>query len=230
MMAVVPVITIDGPSGVGKSTICKEMGKLLKWNILDSGAIYRSLAFVAINNHINLTNSKDLFLHLYSNFDIKFFNIDNEFRVILNKEDVTDKIREEKISKLSSILATLPVIRKLLLIKQRNFVKQPGLIADGRDMGTVVFPYAKLKIFLYASLEERANRRNLQLKKNGFNVKFERLLKEIKNRDDRDYNRKIAPLLPASDALIINSENISVEEVIEKIKQYAQKKLLFHNL
>ncbi|PPI88085.1 cytidylate kinase [Candidatus Pantoea edessiphila] len=228
MMVITPIITIDGPSGVGKSALCKNIGRLLKWNILNSGDIYRTLALFYSNHNIDILKSEKSLFQKLSNFDIKFFHEKNKIKVLLNSIDVTDKIREEKISKISSIIAESPIIRNFLLEKQRCFVKKPGLVADGRDMGTVVFPYAPLKIFLNSSLEERTRRRKLQLKKIGFNVKFEFLLNEMKKRDERDYNRKISPLLPASDALIINSEKISLNQVTEKILQHVQEKL-FNN-
>ncbi|WP_241973699.1 (d)CMP kinase [Candidatus Pantoea edessiphila] len=225
----IPIITIDGPSGAGKSTICKAIGKLLSWNILDSGAIYRSVALLSLNKKLNVLDLKNLSKCILSNFNIKFFYKNSEIRVLLNSKDITDKIREEQISKLSCSIAESSTIRNILIEKQRSFLKEPGLIADGRDMGTVIFPHAPVKIFLDASLEERTRRRKLQLKKKGFNVKFGLLFQEMKKRDEHDYNRKISPLFPATDAIIINSEHISINQIIENILQYAQEKLLFNN-
>ncbi|WP_204162668.1 (d)CMP kinase [Pantoea sp. SoEX] len=223
-MLVIPVITIDGPSGVGKSTLCKTLGKLLKWNILHSGAIYRSLALSCIKNKINILQIERSIRYILLNFNLKFVYKNNEFAVFLDNIDVTDRINEQEISDLSSNIAKIPIVRKALLKKQYDFLKEPGLIADGRDMGSVIFPNARAKIFLNASLEERARRRKLQLKKKGFDVNFEKLLYQIKKRDETDCNRKISPLLPAKDALIINSENVPFNQVVSIALKHAKKK------
>ncbi|MBK4775327.1 (d)CMP kinase [Candidatus Pantoea edessiphila] len=225
-MLVIPVITIDGPSGVGKSTLCKAIGRLLKWNILNSGAIYRSLALICIEQKINVLQLERSIKHILIDFNLNFVYKNNKFIVFLDNRDISQIIRKQEVSELSSYIAEKPLIRNALLQKQRDFLKTPGLIADGRDMGTIIFPDAKVKIFLNASLEERTKRRKLQLKKQGFSVNFEKLFNQIKDRDERDYNRKISPLLPASDALIINSEHISFKQVLNNTLQYAQEKYL----
>ena len=206
MTAIAPVITIDGPSGAGKGTLCKAMAEALQWHLLDSGAIYRVLALAA---------------HL----DVRFVSTDGNLEVILEGEDVSGEIRTQEVANAASQVAAFPRVREALLRRQRGFREAPGLIADGRDMGTVVFPDAPVKIFLDASSEERAQRRMLQLQQKGFSVNFDRLLSEIKERDDRDRNRAVAPLVPAQDALVLDSTSLTIEQVIEKALQYARQKL-----
>ncbi|ELL4762993.1 (d)CMP kinase [Salmonella enterica subsp. enterica serovar Kentucky] len=213
MTAIAPVITIDGPSGAGKGTLCKAMAEALQWHLLDSGAIYRVLALAALHHHVDLA-SEDALVPLASHLDVRFVSTDGNLEVILEGEDVSGEIRTQEVANAASQVAAFPRVREA-----------PGLIADGRDMGTVVFPDAPVKIFLDASSEERAHRRMLQLQENGFSVNFERLLAEIKERDDRDRNRAVAPLVPAADALVLDSTRLSIEQVIEKALQYARQKL-----
>jgi cytidylate kinase len=160
-----------------------------------------------------------------AHLDVRFVSQNGDMQVILEGEDVTGEIRTQEVSNTASRVAAFPRVREALLRRQRGFRELPGLIADGRDMGTVVFPEAPVKIFLDASPEERAQRRMLQLQDNGFNVNFDRLLAEIKERDDRDRNRVIAPLVAAGDALVLDSTEMSIDQVIEKALHYAREKL-----
>ena len=224
MTALAPVITIDGPSGAGKGTLCKAMAEALRWHLLDSGAIYRVLALAALHHQVDIT-SEEALVPIAAHLDVRFVATNGEMKVILEGEDVSGEIRTQDVSNTASKVAAFPRVREALLRRQRAFRDMPGLIADGRDMGTVVFPDAPVKIFLDASPDERANRRMLQLQEKGFSVNFERLLSEIKERDDRDRNRAIAPLIPADDALVLDSTSMSIEEVIKIALDYAREKL-----
>lgn len=224
MTAIAPVITIDGPSGAGKGTLCKAMAEALQWHLLDSGAIYRVLALAALHHQVDIT-SEEALVPMAAHLDVRFVSSQGEMEVILEGEDVSGEIRTQDVSNTASKVAAFPRVREALLRRQRGFREHPGLIADGRDMGTVVFPDAPVKIFLDASSEERAHRRMLQLQEKGFSVNFERLLSEIKERDERDRNRAIAPLVPADDALVLDSTTMSIEQVIEVALKYAREKL-----
>lgn len=224
MTATAPVITVDGPSGAGKGSLCKALAEALGWRLLDSGAIYRVLALAALHHQVDITSEETL-VPLAAHLDVRFLAHNGKLQVILEGEDVSNEIRTEDVGNTASQAAAFPRVREALLRRQRAFRVAPGLIADGRDMGTVVFPDAPVKIFLDANSEERAQRRMLQLQDKGFNVNFERLLAEIKERDDRDRNRAIAPLVPASDALVLDSTSMSIEEVIHQALTYAQKVL-----
>ncbi|MBN2689203.1 MAG: (d)CMP kinase [Gammaproteobacteria bacterium] len=208
----IPAVTIDGPSGSGKGTIGKILAKKLKFHYLDSGAIYRILAFAAIDQNININDDAAL-VKCANELKIAFINS----AIKLNNIDITTKIRTEECGVMASKIARIPVVRDTLLRLQKNFRKAPGLVADGRDMGTVVFPDAKLKIFLTASAEERAKRRFLQLKEQNLSGDLPTILKEIKARDKRDAERKVAPLKPAKDAHIIDTTYMTIEEVVTKI-------------
>ncbi|USR41522.1 (d)CMP kinase [Ectopseudomonas hydrolytica] len=207
-----PVITVDGPSGSGKGTLCALLAKQLGWNLLDSGALYRLLAFAAGNHGIDLTNEEAL-KQLAAHLDVQFI----DKRIVLEGEEVTDAIRNEQVGAGASMVASLPAVREALLQRQRAFQEEPGLVADGRDMGTVVFPDAPLKVFLTASAEERARRRYLQLKAKGDDVNLASLLDEIRARDERDTQRAVAPLKPAADAILLDSTELSIEQVLERI-------------
>ncbi|WP_340611033.1 (d)CMP kinase [Xenorhabdus bharatensis] len=224
MTIIAPVITVDGPSGAGKGTLCQALAEALNWQLLDSGAIYRVLALAAIHHQVDI-KSEDALVPLAANLDVRFVPANGRLRVILEGEDVSNEIRTEAVGNTASQTATFPRVREALLRRQRAFRLLPGLIADGRDMGTVVFPDAPVKIFLDASAEERARRRMLQLQESGFSVNFESLLSEIQERDFRDRNRAVAPLVPAQDALILDSTSMSIEEVIDKALNYARNTL-----
>ena len=217
-MVSAPVITIDGPSGSGKGTVAGILAKRLGWNLLDSGALYRLLAFAAGNHGVALDNEA-LLEKLAAHLDVQFIGATDgkPARIILEGDEVTHAIRSETVAAGASKVAALPAVRDALLQRQRAFLEFPGLVADGRDMGTVVFPDAPLKVFLTASAEERARRRYLQLKAKGDDVSLSGLLDEIRARDERDTQRAIAPLKPAADAIQLDSTELSIEQVLERI-------------
>ena len=217
-MVLAPVITIDGPSGSGKGTVAGILAKRLGWNLLDSGALYRLLAFAAGNHGVALDNEA-LLEKLAAHLDVQFIGATDgkPARIILEGDEVTHAIRSETVAAGASKVAALPAVRDALLQRQRAFLEFPGLVADGRDMGTVVFPDAPLKVFLTASAEERARRRYLQLKAKGDDVSLSGLLDEIRARDERDTQRAIAPLKPAADAIQLDSTELSIEQVLERI-------------
>ncbi|MFB6422011.1 MAG: (d)CMP kinase [Candidatus Malihini olakiniferum] len=221
MAVTAPVITVDGPSGAGKGALCKALAKTLQWNLLDSGVIYRVLALTALHHQVDIFLEEEL-MPLASYLDVRFVAEEGQMKVILEGKDISNEIRNETVGNTASQVAAFPRVREALLRYQRAFRNSPGLVADGRDMGTIVFPDAPVKIFLDASAEERAKRRMLQLQEKGFNVSFERLLFEIKERDARDQNRLVAPLIPATDALVLDSTNISIDNVIAKSIFYAR--------
>jgi len=214
----IPVLTLDGPSGVGKGTVASIIAQKLDWHLLDSGAIYRAFAIVARDNDIKIDDIDGL-LKLANNFDISFKLNSNHkpLNVYLNNTEVSSELRTEKTAALASQFAKIESLRKTLLVKQRQFKKLPGLVADGRDMGTVVFPDAPFKVFLTAEVEERAKRRLKQLQETGIAGNISHTLAEVQKRDERDVNRQHSPLKPAKDALVIDTTNLTINEVITKV-------------
>ncbi|MEG9499631.1 (d)CMP kinase [Mannheimia indoligenes] len=217
------VITVDGPSGAGKGTLCHVLAEKLGFDFLDSGALYRITALSAVKKGIALDDEEKL-AELGRNLNIHFVPANGEISVILDGENVGNQIRTAEAGQNASKVAAFPKVREALLERQRAFSTEKGLIADGRDMGTVVFPNAQIKLFLDASAEERAKRRVKQLQEKGFNANFDEILAEIKERDFRDRNRAVAPLVPAKDALLLDSTYLSIEDVVkqalEHIAQY----------
>lgn len=207
-----PIITIDGPSGTGKGTIAQLLSDRLGWHCLDSGALYRVLGLAAGRLGLDLDSGEAL-APLAAHMDVAFVG----GRVLLDGEDVSDVIRDEAAGAAASRVAAHPPVRAALLEWQRHQARDPGLVADGRDMGTVVFPRAGLKIFLDASPEERAMRRYKQLKGKGLNVNLPALITDIRERDERDRNRPVAPLRPADDAMIVDSTKLSIDEVLDRV-------------
>jgi len=223
-MSNVNLITIDGPSGSGKGTVCHILAKKLNWHLLDSGALYRILAFSALQENVNLDDAKRL-AELALNLDVSFQSNGVGVDTLLAGENIGDKLRTETVAQAASQVAAIQAVRDALLARQKAFRQAPGLIADGRDMGTVVFPDAQVKVFLDASAEERAQRRFNQLQDKGFNVSIAQILSEIKERDFRDRNRTVAPLRPADDALVIDSTSLTIAQVVDKVLELVEKKL-----
>jgi len=207
-----PVISIDGPSGTGKGTIANLLSRRLGWHCLDSGALYRVLGLSASRQGLDLDSGEAL-AQLAAGLCVTF----DGGRVLLGGEDVSEAIRTESAGMAASRVAAHPPVRAALLDWQRQRARAPGLVADGRDMGTVVFPWARLKIFLDASPEERALRRYKQLKGKGLDASLPTLVTDIRERDERDRNRPVAPLRPADDALIVDSTTLSIDEVLDRV-------------
>ena len=218
------IITVDGPSGAGKGTLCYALAEKLGYALLDSGAIYRVTALAALQRKTDLTNELAL-AELARHLDIQFIPQNGEVNILLAGMNVSHLIRTQEVADSASKVAVFPQVRSALLQLQQDFAKNDGLIADGRDMGTVVFPNAQVKLFLDASAEERAKRRYKQLQNKGINGNFEQILAEIKERDFRDRNREVAPLKPADDALLLDSTTLSIGEVIDQALAYIQEKV-----
>ena len=209
----IPVITIDGPGGTGKGSLSLRLKRTLGWFMLDSGALYRALAFSVSERDVSSQDEKGL-LEVARSINVEFLDDGLQSSVLLNGQDISNLIRTEDIGTLASKLAASASIRAVLLQKQRDFLKSPGLVADGRDMGTTVFPDAALKIFLTASIEERSLRRLKQLKEKGITARLARLSQEIAERDDRDSKREESPMRPSKDAEILDTTGLGLDEVV----------------
>ena len=212
-----PVITIDGPGGSGKGTVSSRLAEKLGWHFLDSGAIYRAFAFIAVATDTPFEEAS--LLPLVKQLTLRFISdsSDNKLKILWEQRDITEDIRTEESGRLASRLGAYPKVREALLNYQRAFRQAPGLVADGRDMGTVVFPDAQLKIFLFASPEERAKRRYLQLKARGKRVSLDAVRTELEQRDNQDKQRSTAPLKAAEDAFMIDTTHLSVQDVLQRI-------------
>lgn len=209
-----PVIAIDGPTASGKGTVAKRVAGALGWHYLDSGALYRLVALAASRAGLGLEPSDEPALAAQAAGLATEFRGD---RILLAGDDVTEAIRAEAIGGAASRIAVMPAVREALVARQREFRRAPGLVADGRDMGTVIFPDSGLKIFLTASAEARAERRHKQLIEKGFSAIFDDLLRDLKERDRRDATRDIAPLVPAEDALTIDCTSLDIEETVDRV-------------
>ena len=215
-----PVLTIDGPSGVGKGTVARVIAQKLGWNLLDSGAIYRAFALALESRGVDITDELTL-VKIAMHLDLAFkTQADSELvRVYLDGHDVSKELRLEATGEMASKIASIGVVRSALLKRQQDFAISPGLVADGRDMGTVVFKEAEFKVYLTANSEERANRRLKQLQAQGHKGIMSQILAEVEARDARDSSRKHSPLKPAKDALIIDTTELSLDEVIAQVSE-----------
>lgn len=209
----IPVITVDGPSGVGKGTTASLLSNHLGWNLLDSGAIYRALALKVLKSDVDVSDIEKL-IRLAQSLQLRFESVIGEPTLVyLDDNCVNQELRKESCGNIASIIAVIPEVRAALLQRQIDFRQAPGLVADGRDMGTVVFKDAQIKFYLTASAGERAKRRYKQLKSKGVNANIRALEKEIGARDCRDSNRSVSPLVPAADAIVIDTSDLSIDEV-----------------
>ena len=223
----VNIITIDGPSGSGKGTLAAKLAGHYQFHLLDSGALYRLLGLSLHKQNLLdvLDQQLDRCAEIATNLDIKFVTTPNETQILLEGEDVTQTIRTERVGEFASKVAAIPVLRAALFDRQRAFAQAPGLVADGRDMATTIFPEAQAKIYLTASAQSRAERRVKQLQGMGLDVKINDILANIEARDKRDMEREVAPLKPAADALIIDSSELNIDEVFNLMTQYIDKQL-----
>ena len=211
----IPVLTIDGPSGAGKGTISRAVAKKLGWHYLDSGSIYRSLAISALDKQIDLMDESAV-TQVAKSMQLTF-ECNEELIVTLDGVDITARLPTEETGATASKIAAYPAVREVLLQKQKDFRQYPGLVADGRDMGTVVFADADFKVFLTASAKERGERRFKQLKEKGIDANLGKITREIELRDRRDSERKTAPLIPAEDAFYLDSSDLTIDEVIKQV-------------
>ena len=225
----VRVITVDGPSGAGKGTISRILAKKLGFHYLDSGALYRILGIAAQRHQVDTSNNKGL-VTLAEHMDIRFDSSETGgLKALLEGEDITQEMRTEDTGALASLVASHPLVRSALLKRQRMFATEPGLIADGRDMGTVVFPDAVLKIYLTASIEERARRRYKELLAKGGDVSLRGLMEQVRTRDDRDMSRDASPLVPAEDAIELDTSEQTIQEVTDTVLNLVVFKGLFNS-
>ncbi len=213
----IPVITVDGPSGTGKGSLCGRLAETLGFHLLDSGSLYRVLAYVVSKEKISIEDIASI-VEQAGKLDLSFEKKGELVSILLSGEDVSAQIRTEESGNKASKIAIIPDVRAALFERQKAFQMSPGLIADGRDMGTVVFPKADLKIYLTASAEQRAKRRHKQLKDKGNDVTVAQLLNDIAERDQRDSQRQVAPLKPAADAIVIDTTNLGIEEVEAQVR------------
>lgn len=216
-----PVITVDGPSGVGKGTLSQYLTCKTNFHLLDSGAIYRALAYGVVKQNLDLQDVPAL-VALAESLPVEFVATS----ILFDGEDVTASVRTEEVAAVASKVAAIPEVRVALLARQQAFAKSPGLVADGRDMGTVVFPNAEVKLFLTASAEIRAERRVKQLKNQGVSANIGQIIQDIKERDERDSNRSASPLKPADDAIVIDTSDLNIEQVCQRAEQILRDKRL----
>ncbi len=222
-MTTIPVITLDGTSGVGKGTICMRVARQLGWHILDSGSLYRLTALQAMR--AGVPDDEEKLADIAENLQVEYRENRGELEIFLANEAVSLAIRSEAVASQASRVAAMPAVRAALLARQRAFLQAPGLVADGRDMGTVVFPDAPLKIFLTASVKERALRRYKQLKEKGIDANLCSLEEDLTLRDQRDMNRATAPLKPAADAVVIDTTDLDIDGVFEQVMRYVDERI-----
>jgi len=215
-MTAFPVIAIDGPGGAGKGTVAKEVARRLGWHLLDSGALYRLVALVAIRGDVAWADAETL-AGLARNLDVRFDFASADGGIMMVNEDVSGRIRHEDCSRGASFVAAIPQVREALIQRQRDFQAAPGLVADGRDMGSVVFPNSRLKIFLTATVDERVSRRYKQLKDKGMDASLRDLSRDLEERDRRDSEREIAPLKPGPDSRILDTTGLTIPEVVQTV-------------
>lgn len=214
------IIAIDGPAGSGKSTTARLVAQKLGYTYIDTGAMYRALTLKVIESNVD-PNDEDSIVKLAENTKIELIYENGNLKVILDERDVSDKIRTPEVTSLVSIVSAHPKVRDIMVKKQRELGKDGGVVIDGRDIGTVVFPNADLKIFMTADVKERAKRRQKELRSQGFKIEIEKLIKEIEERDELDSNREIAPLKKADDAIEIDTTNLTIEEQVELVLKKA---------
>jgi len=210
------VIAIDGPAGAGKSSVAKRVAQALGYRYLDTGALYRALAWKAMQRGLRPQDTRYI-IEMTRETRVELQQSNGEQRVLVDGEDVTEAIRVPEVGNLASPISAIPEVREILLDWQREFGRQGGIVAEGRDTGTVVFPKADVKIFLTASLDERARRRHKELLERGINISFEQVKLDMEARDQRDSTRHVAPLRPAPDAVLINTDHMSLGEVVEEV-------------